>query len=204
MQITQARSLEGRSAARMPRYCIENEGFCHVGKDVITSSTAWNVINSCGAFLSSAVVADTYDTIVELTGTGGYLTGLVGPRAGTAGSTTTFKITLDSRVEEFDLYNRGTASRVFVGGLVYLFNGTGYPATWPDYDPVFSGDSYGQVGVSNSGVIASLLLPSDVIGQTRKAARFEGYCKVEIKHTVNVAVSGENAKRGAMYAIDGN
>lgn len=204
MQQTLGRSLEGRSAARLPRYAIENETYFYVGKDAITTTSAWNTVDSCGAFLSTGVTADTWDTIAEVSGIGGYLAGLIGPR-GTAGAAiTTFRVTVDSRVEVFEMLNRLPASRAVAGGLCYLFNGTGYAATWPDYDPSLSGTAYGQVGVGNSAVLASMLMPADVLGNARRAARFEGYLKVEVKHSVAVAVSGTNANRGCMYAVDGN
>lgn len=199
---TLGRDLNGRSVLRLPRHAIPAGGI-YAGQDSAGSSGFWQFLDYNGAYLSTAVLVDTYDTVIEVSG-GGFLSSIIGPVMAT-NDITTIKVNIDGRVEEFDLGIKisGSDRRVLVGASTSKGSGSPYTVVRDQIYDNIDLEAYGQSGLNYSSARRELCTARETLARYGLGAvvRFEHYLKVEMKSSA-AQPTAFYSNRGVFCAVD--
>lgn len=170
----------------------------------VSDSTAfWTDLDTLGAYVAGASVADTYETLVDINNSG-YLCNVISGVLNAIGDVTV-RYTIDGVVKEITRVGIQANNQRYVAGPVRGFSSASVHID----DPVNLLDSYFFRSHLNDGradLGQSQVLPSPVISKRdyrNSICRFEQSLKVEIKATQVVTTANVYwARRGVVYVID--
>lgn len=177
--------------------CEVSTGECDLLNANSGDDPFWANLDIEGAYLSSNVSVGVWQTLVDISGTGGFLTNIIGPD-NWGSATCEVRVTLDGMGFESVIITRGGGNPYRpVWGRVFVRNGTSVAAT-------------GAYDVENRSTLAAeyvgraknpALLPPSIMGAdvVRWGLRFDASLKVEYKQDVSPMIEH---RRGCLYAID--
>lgn len=151
------------------------------------------------AYLSNDVVADSYETILSVSGGGGRLLWAFGAKVSPYGNTCEFRVTVDGVVSEIEMIAPESYSRCFLGP-VGVFTGNGFGFGGVDYSLAQSVLGYSMT-MASSAYVFSFPTPLEASLLGSLGVRFERSLIVEYKQSS--AVTGERSReRGCCYVLD--
>lgn len=190
MIITQARRPENKDPRRLPRFC--GGANLWYGGQALNSTAFQTAIQYSGALSTTALSAGVFDTLLEISGAGGYLGSVIGP-ASTTGAETTFRITVDGQEYTILTATADLGQRCAIGS-------SGQPCELITSAPSNDVSSYGVI-VPDTAAKADIPAAAVAVGLGLLTVRFDSYLKVEIANE-NAVSSGNSGARGASYVLD--
>lgn len=136
--------------------------------------------------------ADTYKTILNLSGQSGLVVGFLGPTLPTAGDTNTMRITVDGAAYTIVLTAQVNAGRSY---LACVRSNTIY--TTVDTEMAYAGTSSDGL-TAYITFVAAILSPSDALATGATLLRFSSSLMVEMKISVNLTTTTNVERRSAV------
>lgn len=164
----------------------------------------WDIIDENGGYVVAGAGVDTYYTAIDVSGSGFLINAISGvPDA--AGSTTTFRITVDGAEYEIALTDdSANANRFVLGQLAYSEAPDGTLDVWERPLPIaWNTTSPGDIGPSapttgtDGGL--SILSPQWARANPFACLRFNASLKVEVKNSAGFATANFGEQRNGVF-----
>lgn len=207
-----SQKFQNTNAVHDPRLMIKTQIYdwrLYVSSDFAetnsNSSSFHTYVDTRGAYVSCATTADSYNTIVDISGSAGVCSGMYGPGPSSAGDIT-FRITVDGTVYTISVYSSGYDYRGFIG--TYNLNHNYHVAYVPMLAEVwytYDSDETNYSRASTNGYSKAFLLPAKYALTSHTSAGpclgFLDSLKVEVKSENSIYNSSQYLKAGCVYTL---
>lgn len=150
-----------------------------------------------GVAVTCAATADSYNTLVDVSGGAGIMTFAYGPKP-SAAATVTFKFTVDGTVYTITTYASSIGYRGVLGGSLGF-----YDSVFTAFNTYPEVISYNPVRLTNSSINLTVPIPALALAGLAGSYPILGWTdsfKLEVKTSTTVSASGY-AKAGVFYLV---